>query len=238
MTVAHKQLDLAGRAAPGRRRVPGALSRLRDYRAPWTIRPNRAKHRQRQPTRVAESPCRMAHPDRQHGSHAWRALVPRSRRRWRRGAHPRSSRRRRHAPADQLLSAMRTVKAARFNAAERLERKTPLSLFAMSMVSLYFVGLSVWQAVYALDARRADQPADHAGLDHVVDLHAGAGADRVHERLPHEGAPHARLRAGRERPLSRVQAGAARRRQPGAGVPQRYNEVVRGCPSTTRASTT
>ena len=24
-----------------------------------------------------------------------------------------------------------------------------LSLFAMSMVSLYFVGLSVWQAVYA-----------------------------------------------------------------------------------------
>ena len=44
---------------------------------------------------------------------------------------------------------MRTVKAARFNAAERLERKHALSLFAMSMVSLYFVGLSVWQAVYA-----------------------------------------------------------------------------------------
>jgi hypothetical protein len=44
---------------------------------------------------------------------------------------------------------MRTVKAARFNAAERLERKHVLSLFAMSMVSLYFVGLSVWQAVYA-----------------------------------------------------------------------------------------
>ena len=51
--------------------------------------------------------------------------------------------------AEQLLSAMRTVKAARFNAAERLERKHALSLFAMSMVSLYFVGLSVWQAVYA-----------------------------------------------------------------------------------------
>ena len=44
---------------------------------------------------------------------------------------------------------MRTVKAARFNAAERLERKHTLSLFAMSMVSLYFVGLSMWQAVYA-----------------------------------------------------------------------------------------
>jgi hypothetical protein len=51
--------------------------------------------------------------------------------------------------SDQLLSAMRTVKAARFNAAERLERKHTLSLFATSMVSLYFVGLSVWQAIYA-----------------------------------------------------------------------------------------
>lgn len=52
-------------------------------------------------------------------------------------------------PAEQLLAAMRTVKAARFNAAERLERKNAVSLFALSMVSLYFVGLSVWQAIYA-----------------------------------------------------------------------------------------
>jgi hypothetical protein len=52
-------------------------------------------------------------------------------------------------PAQQPLAAMRTVKAARFNAAERFERKNTLSLFALSMVSLYFVGLSVWQAVYA-----------------------------------------------------------------------------------------
>jgi hypothetical protein len=51
--------------------------------------------------------------------------------------------------ADQLLHAMRTVKAARFSAAERFERKHMLSLFSMSIVSLYFVGLSVWQAVYA-----------------------------------------------------------------------------------------
>jgi hypothetical protein len=51
--------------------------------------------------------------------------------------------------AEQLLGAMRTVKSARFNAAERLERKNTLSLFAMSMVSLYFVGLSVWQVIYA-----------------------------------------------------------------------------------------
>jgi hypothetical protein len=52
-------------------------------------------------------------------------------------------------PAEQLLAAMRTVKAARFNAAERLERKHTLSLFSMSMVAMYFVGLSVWQAIYA-----------------------------------------------------------------------------------------
>ena len=57
--------------------------------------------------------------------------------------------------AEQLLSAMRTVKAARFNAAERLERKHTLSLFAMSMVSLYFVGLSVWQAIYAAELSEA-----------------------------------------------------------------------------------
>ena len=50
---------------------------------------------------------------------------------------------------DELLHAMHTVKSARFNAAERLERKNTLSLFAMSMLSLYFVGLSVWQVIYA-----------------------------------------------------------------------------------------
>jgi hypothetical protein len=59
-------------------------------------------------------------------------------------------------PAQQLLAAMRTVKAARFNAAERLERKNTVSLFALSMVSLYFVGLSVWQAIYG---STLDEPA-------------------------------------------------------------------------------
>ncbi len=52
-------------------------------------------------------------------------------------------------PAYQLLRTMHTVKAARFNAAERLERKHLVSVVALSIVSLYFVGLSVWQAVYA-----------------------------------------------------------------------------------------
>lgn len=54
-------------------------------------------------------------------------------------------------PAVQLAGTMHIVKAARFNAAERLERKHLVSVVALSVVSLYFVGLSVWQAVYAAD---------------------------------------------------------------------------------------
>ncbi len=51
--------------------------------------------------------------------------------------------------AEHLGATMRVVKAARFNAAERLERKATVSLFTQSTVALYFVGLAVWQAVYA-----------------------------------------------------------------------------------------
>jgi len=50
--------------------------------------------------------------------------------------------------ADQLAHAMRLVKAARFNAAARLEQKQAVSLFTQSIVALYFVGLACWQAVY------------------------------------------------------------------------------------------
>lgn len=50
---------------------------------------------------------------------------------------------------ERLAATMRLVKAARFNAAERLERKATVSLFTQSTVALYFVGLAVWQAVYA-----------------------------------------------------------------------------------------
>ncbi len=53
------------------------------------------------------------------------------------------------SPVDQLVRTMQIVKAARFNAAERLERKQLVSVVALSIVSLYFVGLSVWQALYA-----------------------------------------------------------------------------------------
>lgn len=55
------------------------------------------------------------------------------------------------SPVDQLLHAMHTVKSARFTAAERLERKNQMSVFALSMVSLYFVGLSIWQVMYGAD---------------------------------------------------------------------------------------
>jgi hypothetical protein len=59
--------------------------------------------------------------------------------------------------ADQLASTMRLVKAARFTAATRLERKQAASLFTQSMVALYFVGLAVWQAVYLAEISDSDQ---------------------------------------------------------------------------------
>lgn len=59
--------------------------------------------------------------------------------------------------ADQLASTMRLVKAARFTAATRLERKQAASLFTQSMVALYFVGLAVWQAVYMAEISDPDQ---------------------------------------------------------------------------------
>ncbi len=57
--------------------------------------------------------------------------------------------------AGELAAKMRLVKAARFNAAARLENKQTASLFTQSMVALYFVGLSVWQAVYV---NQIDEP--------------------------------------------------------------------------------
>jgi SMODS and SLOG-associating 2TM effector domain family 5 len=89
----------------------------------------------------------MGHPDRQHdispGVVSSIEAAMAARRAAANGAGATDAR-----AVEQLLAAMRTVKAARFNAADRLERKNMVSLFAMSMVSLYFVGLSVWQAVY------------------------------------------------------------------------------------------
>jgi SMODS and SLOG-associating 2TM effector domain family 5 len=50
--------------------------------------------------------------------------------------------------ADQLAARMRVVKSARFNAAERLERKQKISIFTQATVALYFIGVAVFQAVY------------------------------------------------------------------------------------------
>lgn len=134
------------------------------------------------------------------------------------------------SPADQLLHAMRTVKAARFNAAERFERKQALSVFAMSMVSLYFVGLSVWQAVYAA---QIDEPTNRlvtlvsimssiftvvlALIDSMNDYkikahHMHACALSVNDLFQE-------LKLLQTRDAAIVQA-----------FRQRYNEVVRNCP--------
>jgi ribose/xylose/arabinose/galactoside ABC-type transport system permease subunit len=50
--------------------------------------------------------------------------------------------------AEKLVATMRLVKSARFNAADRLERKQAVSLFTQSIVALYFIGLAAWQVVY------------------------------------------------------------------------------------------
>jgi hypothetical protein len=134
------------------------------------------------------------------------------------------------APADRLLSAMRTVKAARFNAAERFERKNTLSMFSMSVVSLYFVGLSVWQVIYA---QLLDEPTNRlitlvsimssiftlvlALIESMNDYkikahHMHACALAVND-LYHE------FKLGSPGDDGRVQE-----------FRKRYNEIVRGCP--------
>ncbi len=52
---------------------------------------------------------------------------------------------------EQLRRTLRTIKTARFNAADRLELKRMLSLFTMAMLALYVGGLTVWLAVHAAE---------------------------------------------------------------------------------------
>jgi hypothetical protein len=133
-------------------------------------------------------------------------------------------------PVDQLLHAMHTVKAARFIAAQRFERKHMLSVFALSVVSLYFVGLSVWQAIYGMSL---SEPANRlitlvsimssictlvlALIDSMNDYkikshHMHTCALEVND-LYHE------LRLMQTADAATVQ-----------DFRRRYNEVVRGCP--------
>ncbi|MDQ8698760.1 SLATT domain-containing protein [Hyphomicrobium sp. LHD-15] len=90
-----------------------------------------AAEMQRAPVRVATQQPQPLHDGIETGSRMRLSVVPPDTR-----------------AADQLAHTMRLVKAARFNAATRLERKEAVSLFTQSMVALYFVGLAVWQAVY------------------------------------------------------------------------------------------
>jgi hypothetical protein len=50
---------------------------------------------------------------------------------------------------DQLLGTMQAAMAIRFAAAARLELRQKVALFTITMLSLYFVGVSIVQAVYA-----------------------------------------------------------------------------------------
>jgi hypothetical protein len=132
--------------------------------------------------------------------------------------------------ADQLLHAMHTVKCARFTAAERLERKHLVSVFALSMVSLYFVGLSVWQTIYGSGLSEAANRLVTlvsimssictlvlALIDSMNDYkirahHMHACAISVNDLLQE-------LRLQRSDDLAIIQ-----------DFRRRYNEVVRGCP--------
>lgn len=134
------------------------------------------------------------------------------------------------SPADQLLSAMRTVKAARFNAAERLERKNTLSMFSMSIVSLYFVGLSVWQVVYA---PLLDEPTNR--LVTLVSIMSSiftlvlALIESMNDYKIKAHHMHACALAVNDlyHEFKLVPPGDDSRVQ---GFRKRYNEVVRGCP--------
>jgi hypothetical protein len=137
----------------------------------------------------------------------------------------------RHAnPAEQLLHAMHTVKAARFNAAARLEHKHALSIFALSMVSLYFVGLSVWQAIYGA---QLSEPANR--LVTLVSIMSSIGTlvlaliDSMNDYKIKAHHMHACALAVNDlyQELQLVDTSDIAVLQ---DYRRRYNEVVRGCP--------
>lgn len=125
---------------------------------------------------------------------------------------------------------MHTVKSARFTAAERLERKNLMSVFALSVVSLYFVGLSIWQVVYGASL---SEPANR--LVTLVSIMSSictlvlALIDSMNEHKIKAHHMHAcalsvndllqELRALQTTDIATVQE-----------FRRRYNEVVRGCP--------
>lgn len=134
------------------------------------------------------------------------------------------------SPVEHLMRTMQTVKAARFNAAERLERKQLVSVVALSIVSLYFVGLSVWQAIYAASL---SEPANRlitlvsimsSIATMVLALIEAMNDYRMKAHLLHTCALQVNdllqeLRLMRTADMAAVQ-----------DIRRRYTEVVRGCP--------
>jgi hypothetical protein len=134
------------------------------------------------------------------------------------------------SPAEQLLHAMHTVKAARFNAAARLEHKHALSVFALSVVSLYFVGLSVWQAIYGANL---SEPANR--LITLVSIMSSIGTlvlaliDSMNDYKIKAHHLHACALAVNDLYQELLLQGAT----DAAAIQdfrRRYNEAVRGCP--------
>jgi hypothetical protein len=134
------------------------------------------------------------------------------------------------SPVEQLLHAMHTVKAARFNAAARLEHKHALSVFALSVVSLYFVGLSVWQAIYGA---HLSEPANR--LVTLVSIMSSIGTlvlaliDSMNDYKIKAHHMHACALDVNDLYQELLLHGAA----DAAAVQdfrRRYNEAVRGCP--------
>jgi len=133
-------------------------------------------------------------------------------------------------PVDQLLHAMHTVKSARFIAAQRLERKHALSVFALSMVSLYFVGLSVWQAIYGAGlSEPANQLITLVSIMSSISTLVLALIDSMNDYKIKAHHMHACALSVNDlfHELRLLQTGDTSVVQ---DFRRRYNEVVRGCP--------
>jgi len=134
------------------------------------------------------------------------------------------------SPVEQLVRTMQTVKAARFCAAERLERKQLVSVVSLSIVSLYFVGLSVWQAVYA---GSISDPANRlitlvsimsSVATMVLALIEAMNDYRMKAHFMHACAMQVNDLLQELRLLPAPEATAVQ------DIRRRYNEVVRNCP--------
>jgi conflict system pore-forming effector with SLATT domain len=134
------------------------------------------------------------------------------------------------SPADQLVRTMHTVKAARFNAAERLERKQLVSVVALSVVSLYFVGLSVWQAVYAASlSDAANRLITLVSIMSSICTLVLALIDTMNDYKIKAHHMHTCALAVNDL-LQELRLADIRDPEVVQDIRRRYNEIVRGCP--------